>query len=70
VQRRQALVAGPDVVVTVVLQVAQEPEDVLEAQVLEAELGDLGFLLLGDEAQQQPDGRAPAKLIGPLHDHG
>ena len=46
VQGRQALVAGADVVVAVVLQVAQEAEDPLEAQVLEVELGDLGSLVL------------------------
>ena len=47
VQGRQALVAGADVVGAVILQVAEEAEDPLEAQVLDAELGDLRSLVLG-----------------------
>ena len=60
VQGRQTLVAGADMIVAVVLQVAEEAEDLLEAQVLEAELRDLRSLLFGDEAQQEPDGVAVA----------
>ena len=70
VQGRQALVAGPDVVVAVVLQVAQEAEDLFEAEVLDVELGDLRSLVLGHEAQQEPDGVAVAahrRRPQPLH---
>src|SRR5664280_3238187 len=67
---RQALVAGPDMIVAVMLQVAQEAEDPFEAQILEVELGDLRYLVLGDEAQQEPDGVAVAthrRRPEPLH---
>ena len=70
VQGRQALVAGPDVVAALVLQVAEEPEDPFEAEVCNGELGDLRSLVLGDVAQQQPDGVPIAAHRGraqPLH---
>jgi hypothetical protein len=70
VQGRQALVAGPYVVAALVFQVAQEPQDPFEAQVCDVELGDLRSLVLGSEAQQEPDGVAVAAHRGraqPLH---
>jgi hypothetical protein len=54
VQGSQALVAGADVVAAVVLEVAQEAEDPFEGQVLDAEPGDLGALVVCDEMQQEP----------------
>jgi hypothetical protein len=56
VEGGQALVASAYVVVALVLQVAQEPDDPLEAEVVEAEPADPGPLVLGHEAQQEPDG--------------
>ena len=56
VQRRQALVTGPHVVVPAILEVAEEAEDSLETQVLEVELGDPCSLLLGHETQEEADG--------------
>lgn len=55
-----AVVCRSDVIGAVVLQMSQEAEDLLEAQVLDVELGDLCSLLVGHEAQQQPDGTAVA----------
>ena len=56
VQCRQALVAGSGVVTSVLFQVAEEAEDALEAEVTDVELGDLGALVGGDEAQQESHG--------------
>jgi hypothetical protein len=39
-----------------VFQVAQEPEHPLEGEVGDAESGDLGALVGGDETQQDPHG--------------
>jgi hypothetical protein len=64
VQHGQALVAGPDVVVATLLQMAEEPEGSFEAQVFESELGDLHLLVGGDEAQKEPDGVPIADLTG------
>jgi hypothetical protein len=52
VQGRQPLVAGSDVVAAVVFEVAEEGEDPLKGQVLDAELGDLGAVVGSHEAQQ------------------
>ena len=52
VQGRQTLVASPDMIGPVVLQVAEEGEDALERQVIDVELCDLLPLVLGHEAQQ------------------
>lgn len=55
VQYRQALVPRPDVIATVVLEVTEEAEDTLEAQVIDGELGDLRSLVLGYKAQEEAD---------------
>ncbi len=56
VQRRQALVARADLVASSILEMPEESEDSLAAQVLDGEPGDLRFLVTGHEAQQEPDG--------------
>ncbi len=60
VQGGQALVAGPDVIVAFVFQVAQEAQDLLVAEIGQFQLGDLDSLRLRQVAQQQPDGVAVA----------
>nr|WP_230855300.1 hypothetical protein [Arthrobacter terrae] len=60
VQCCQALVTRAHTVVTVILQVAKESDDVPKAQVFQRKLGDSGSLLLSDETQQKPDGVAVA----------
>ena len=51
----QTLVAGSDVVVALVLQVAQEAHDPVEGQVVDGQLGDLGLVVVGHEPQQEHD---------------
>jgi hypothetical protein len=60
VQRGEPLVAGADVVATVVFEVAQERDDPFEAEVGQLQAGDLGPLVGGDEQQEQADGVAVA----------
>ena len=60
VQRGEPLVAGADVVATIVFEVAQERDDPFEAEVGQLQAGDLGALVGGDEQQEQADGVAVA----------
>lgn len=72
VQGREPLVPGPDVVAPLSLQVAQEAQHCFEAEVLEAESGDLGALLLRQKAEQETH-RVPIaahrRWPEPLHRH-
>ena len=54
------------------LQVTEEAQHDLEGQIIQAQLGDLGPLLLGQEAEQEPHGvPIAAHRCGPqaLHRH-
>jgi hypothetical protein len=55
VQRGQPLVAGADVVASVLLEVAKEADYPLEGQIVERQPGDLASLVVGNEEQKEPD---------------